>query len=137
MSKFSNLIKLAKKGDIKKLGEQIEEGMNNINDIDTKSGRGLLHIAIENDDQELFSLLVKRPGIDIDLLTSEGESPLGMAVRLNNPDIVSKLLDLNVKCNKKNARGETVLHNALRHQTHRDILKRLTTKLFDINEPID
>ncbi len=50
MSKFSNLIKLAKKGDIKKLGEQIEEGMNNINEIDTKSGRGLLHIAIENDD---------------------------------------------------------------------------------------
>lgn len=30
-----------------------------------------------------------------------------------------------------------MLHSALRNQTHKDILKRLTTNRFDINEPID
>lgn len=46
MSKFSNLIKLAKKGDIERIIELLDEGKANINEIDPKSGRGLLHIAI-------------------------------------------------------------------------------------------
>lgn len=60
-----------------------------------------------------------------------------MAVRLNNHWLVGKLLDLNVNFRRKNNQGETVLHGALRNQTHKDILKRLTTNRFDINEPID
>ena len=59
-----------------------------------------------------------------------------MAVRLNSPWMVQHLLEMNVNFRGKNGAGETVLHTALRNQTHRDILKRLTTNKFDINEPI-
>jgi ankyrin repeat protein len=70
------------------------------------------------------------------LTTLEGESPLEMAVRLNNPWIVGKLMDMNVNFKRKNSQRETVLHIALKNQTHKNILKRLTAKI-DINEPID
>jgi ankyrin repeat protein len=137
MSKFGAVLKAAKKGDVEKMVQLMEEEKININEIDAKSGQGLIHIAIEHDDEEMFAMLVGRPGIDLELGTSQREVPLEMAVRLNSPWFVGKLLDHGVNYRIKNGAGETVLHTALRNLTHRDILKRLTHNKFDLNEPIE
>ena len=46
MSRFAALVKLAKKGDTDKLLEILREEKLNVNELDSKSGQGLLHIAI-------------------------------------------------------------------------------------------
>jgi len=56
-----------------------------------------------------------------------------MAVRLNDTGVVTRLLELNVNARRKNAQGETVFHTAIRNQTSRDILKKLSANKFDIN----
>ena len=137
MNKFSTLVKLAKKGDVTKIEEIIEQGNANINEVDHKSKQGLIHIAIEHSDEALFHAIVKRHTADLELTTADGETPLEMAVRLNCPTMVQALLEHNVHFRRKNQAGETVLGTAIRNQTHRDILKRLTHNKFDINEPID
>ena len=48
MSRFAALVKLAKKGDTDKLLEILREEKLNVNELDSKSGQGLLHIAIEH-----------------------------------------------------------------------------------------
>jgi len=37
---------------------------------------------------------------------------------------------------KKNNQGETVFHFALRNQTNKEILKKLASNKFDVNERI-
>ena len=46
MSTFNSLIKYIKKGDVAKVGSIIESESVNVNQIDPKSGKGLLHLAI-------------------------------------------------------------------------------------------
>lgn len=58
-----------------------------------------------------------------------------MAVRLNEPRIVTRLLELKADPRKRNKNGETVLSLALREQTHPDILKKLLEHI-DPNERI-
>ena len=46
MSTFVTLIRLVKKGSIDKISQTMEETNFNINEIDPKSGKGLIHFAI-------------------------------------------------------------------------------------------
>ena len=46
MNTFGTLIKLAKKGSIDKISQLIDETNFNINELDAKSGKGLIHFAI-------------------------------------------------------------------------------------------
>ena len=54
MSRFAAVIKSAKKGDTQKVIQILDEDKLNVNELDGKSGLGLLHIAIQNQDDELF-----------------------------------------------------------------------------------
>ena len=137
MSRFPALIKLAKKGDTDKLVETLEQEKININQIDHKSGQGLLHIAIENQDEETFKALASQPGVDLELASKQDETPLDVAVRLNSLWAVNRLLDRNVNFRRKNEAGETILHGAIRYSTQKEILKKLTAHKLDINEPIE
>lgn len=60
-----------------------------------------------------------------------------MAVRLNNTVAVNHLLEAGVNFRNKTSSGETVLHLAIKNQTDKDILKKLITNRFDVNEPIE
>ena len=60
-----------------------------------------------------------------------------MAVRLNSSYFVGRLLEAGVNYRSKGSTGESVFHLALRNQTNKDILKKLTTNKFDLNEPIE
>lgn len=82
-------------------------------------------------------MLAGQPGVNLELTTNQDETPLDMAVRLNDSMFVGRLLELNVNARRKNAHGETVLHTAIRNFTNQDILKKLFSKSFDINERIE
>lgn len=86
------LVKLVKKGDCNKLREVIHSENVNVNEIDAKSGKALLHMAIENGDVDIFNVLAQAPGVNLEELTKEGEHPLEMAVRLNDVVLVNRLL---------------------------------------------
>ena len=107
-----------------------------MNEIDAKSGKALLHMAIENSDLDIFNVLAQTPGVNLEEPTKEGEHPLEMAVRLNDVVLVNRLLELKVNIRKRNKEGETVIFTAIRNQTHKDIIKKLF-QYFDANEKVD
>lgn len=76
MSKLPTLIKLLKKGEYDKLREALHSENINVNELDPKTGKSLLHMAIESADDEAITILTKFPGIDLELPSREGELPL-------------------------------------------------------------
>jgi hypothetical protein len=66
MSKFTQLVKLVRKGEYEQLREILHSENVSINEIDPKSGKGLLHMAIENSDIDTFNVLVQSPGINLE-----------------------------------------------------------------------
>lgn len=66
MSKsFTFLIKLAKKGETHKLADALADTNININEVDPKTGRALIHIAIENLDIDTFNVIASQPGANL------------------------------------------------------------------------
>lgn len=65
MNKIAVLVKLVKKGDYEKLREVIHSENVNVNEIDMKNGKALLHMAIENGDLDSFNVLAQTPGINL------------------------------------------------------------------------
>lgn len=51
MSNIEKISKLIKKGNIEKIAEFLQDPSLDINEVDPKSGKTLLHVAIENDCQ--------------------------------------------------------------------------------------
>jgi ankyrin repeat protein len=125
MSKLPTLIKLLRKGEHEELNELLHSENVNVNELDPKSGKALLHLAIESSDEDAVNILTKYPGVDLELPSRDGELPLEMAVRLNDAGLVARLLELKADPRRRNSYGETVLCAALSQQTSKDILKRL------------
>ncbi|XP_053378960.1 NF-kappa-B inhibitor alpha-like [Mercenaria mercenaria] len=63
-----------------------------VNIGDGKSGRTVLHYAVEKNDIEMVSLLLTHPNIEVDRKTYEGESPLYLAFWRNHRRIRNKLI---------------------------------------------
>lgn len=72
------------------LGHLFAKGAD-VNMGDAKSGRTLLHCAVERKDLETVSLLLTHSDIDIDCKTFKGETPLVLAYWRNYQDIVKRL----------------------------------------------
>lgn len=136
MDKFAALVKQIKKGDVGKTAELLQDVSLDINALDQKSGRGLLQIAMENDQIEIFNVLMCHPTINPELISRDGELPLETAIRLNSIAFVSKILDSKINPKKKNLAGDTAFHIAIKNQTSKEIMKRLI-HYFDLNEKID
>ena len=62
-----------------------------VNIGDAKSGRTILHYAVERKDVETVVVLLTHPTIDIDCETYKGETPLLLAYWRNYQDIVKRL----------------------------------------------
>ena len=72
------------------LGHLFAKG-GDVNIGDAKSGRTMLHYAVERKDIETVALLMTHPNIDIDCKTFKGETPLVLAFWRNYQDIVKRL----------------------------------------------
>ncbi|KAK3601667.1 hypothetical protein CHS0354_038234 [Potamilus streckersoni] len=64
----------------------------NVNAVDAKSGRTILHYACERRDMELVRFLVKNTNIEIDFLTFDGKPAIYIAYWRNYQDIVKRLV---------------------------------------------
>lgn len=64
----------------------------NVNAVDAKSGRTILHYACERRDMELVRFLVKYTNIEIDFLTFDGKPAIYIAYWRNYQDIVKRLV---------------------------------------------
>lgn len=73
------------------LGHLFAKGAD-VNIGDAKSGRTLLHFAVENNQIQTVSILLTHPGIDVNCRTFKGETPLVIAYWRNYKDFVRKLL---------------------------------------------
>lgn len=72
------------------LGHLFAKGAD-VNIGDAKSGRTMLHYAVEKKDVETVSLLLTHPNIDVDCRTFKGETPLVLAYWRNYQNIVKRL----------------------------------------------
>lgn len=72
------------------LGHLFAKGAD-VNIGDAKSGRTMLHYAVERKDIETVSLLLTHPHIDVECKTFKGETPLVLAFWRNYQEIVKRL----------------------------------------------
>ena len=62
-----------------------------VNIGDTKSGRTILHCAVERNDIEMVTILLTHPSIDINCKTYKGETPILLAYWKNYKSITKRL----------------------------------------------
>ena len=71
-----------------------------------------LHEAAHRDDYNLMMLLLRQPGIEVDLRTDEGETPLLKACKLDNPRCAELLIKHGASVVAANNNGRTPLEEA-------------------------
>ncbi|KAL9119952.1 MAG: hypothetical protein Q9187_003490 [Circinaria calcarea] len=80
-----------------------------------KDGATALHLAISNRNEEVCTLLINQPNLDINVLQkTTSKSALMLAVLANQPDIVKLLASReDVQINAQDYKGRTALHYAV------------------------
>ncbi|MBG6221082.1 MULTISPECIES: ankyrin repeat domain-containing protein [unclassified Janthinobacterium] len=86
----------------------LAEGMNP-NQLDAQRGDIALVLALRDDADKVFKLLLDTPGIDIDARSANGNTALMMAAYMHKQDAVQALLAKGAKVNQS---GWTALHYA-------------------------
>jgi len=91
----------------------LADGMNP-NQADTQRGDIALVLALRDDADKVFKLLLDTPGIDIEARSANGNTALMMAAYKHKQDAVNALLAKGAKVNQS---GWTALHYAPRPAT--------------------
>jgi hypothetical protein len=82
----------------------------------TKKGKhSVLHIACIYGRLQLIRALLLLPGVDINISDGQGETPLSLASKHNNLEVVLELIHLNASISTKNKQFWTPLHWASRN----------------------
>lgn len=87
-SSFFNAIKI---GDSESVKLFLQAGMS-VNQIQNDTGNTPIMIAIESNQQAIFSFLISK-GADLKLKDQKGNTPLDLAVKQGNPQIIKQLMD--------------------------------------------
>ena len=105
----------------------------NPNEIDTEGFPVLIH-ALDN--LELVKALIDG-GADIDLVDSNGMTPLMHACAADNNEVVLTLLEMKADVQVKSANSESALHFALgcHLQENTEVIRALLAAGCDVNEP--
>lgn len=119
------------------MGEALQDPACNVNGLDTKSGKSMLQVAMENGETEIFQMLIDLKRVDLNVVSRDGEMLLETAILVNSPEFVDMLL--RKKCNPKrrNGKGESAMSIAVKNSINPEILKKLIHNHFDVNEPVD
>lgn len=93
---------------VKPLGNALD-----LNKVWNKSGSGVLHYAVDNEKEEAVDFLLSNfPSINVDMPDCERQTPLAIAVLLENEVIISKLLRKGADPKVKGADGLSALQQA-------------------------
>lgn len=96
-------------------------------------GRGLLHAAIEANDEKVARILLKIPDIDVDARDEDGKTALLTAVQSGRLEVLHLLLqDRRVDLTSTCKLGMNVLHRAVRHKSP-EVLQLLLDYFYQIS----
>ena len=96
--------------------------------------RTALHMLIRTNQISILSRLLKNPGVDTEILDSEGHTPLQLATTIGNADAVAELLACDrVKVNVRWPDGRSILHEAILRTGLGCVKCILACERFDVN----
>lgn len=104
-----NWLLMATKNNHSDLAISIMKNGAGIDKRDTYYGNTLLHYAAYNTEPDMALELLKNPQLDVDVLNNNGETPLILAVKANNYQMVCELLKLGANFFIKNNQDKTSL----------------------------
>jgi len=113
---------------------QILDSGGNVNAKDLNDAKTALHLAVDNDKQEIAALLIDS-GAEVNAKDKNGIAPLHLAVVRRLPDLIELLLSSGSDINIKNSYGSTPLHVAAGGTGGKrtDLMKLLISKGADVN----
>lgn len=74
---------------------------------------------MENSDEDIFKMLIRVEGFDVNRINRNGESYLEVAIMMNNVGFLAKILERKVNPKLKNAEGESILQVAIKNSVQR------------------
>jgi hypothetical protein len=86
-------------------------------------GDASIHIAVKSDYHETVEGLVAYDRSLLDLPNSNGDTPLHCACTDDSINVIKVLVELGADKNKRNNRGDTILHSAARFDAHLDTIQ--------------
>ena len=69
---MDKLVKAIKKGDSSKVGEMLQDPTCDVNGLDPKSGKNMLQLAMENDEMDIFRMLLNHERMDLNGTSKDG-----------------------------------------------------------------
>ena len=109
-------------------------------EINTKfDGDTPIVLAVERNNIEIVKILLKIPGIDVNLADDDGETPIMLAIYGCNVEIVKLLLAVpGININWKNKNGDTPIMLAIEQTCNAEIVKLLLqVPGIDVNKSDD
>ncbi len=100
------LLETVSKGELSKAKDFISKGAD-VN-IKNKDGKTPLHIAVENNYEDIVKLLLQK-NADVNAKDNNGNTPLHIAVEKGNYFVIKELLKAGADKNIKNNEGKTAL----------------------------
>lgn len=79
----------------------------------------MVQISMENSDEDIFKMLIRVEGFDVNRINRNGESYLEVAIMMNNVGFLAKILERKVNPKLKNAEGESILQVAIKNSVQR------------------
>lgn len=132
--KASPLHLCAQWGLVKVLQTLIDHGANvNALDVENKSA---LHVAIENQHEEIISILLCHPAIDLKVRDKRGNTPFAAALTIRNHRAAQRILDrLPNAAEQMDSRGRNFLHLAIMKDDLESVLFLLAIQV-DVNSRV-
>jgi ankyrin repeat protein len=99
--------------------------------VPSKSGWGVVHIAVALNDRPMTALLLEA-GLSINERMTHGETPLQIALANQNADMVQYLLKNKASCNMDDGHGTYPLHMAakLKNRAFTDMLIKYEADIY-------
>ncbi|XP_061389135.1 rabankyrin-5 [Musca vetustissima] len=132
--KASPLHLCAQWGLVKVLQNLIDHGAN-VNALDAEN-KTPLHVAIENQHEEIISILLCHPGIDLKIRDKHGNTPFATALTKRNHRAAQRILDrLPNAAEQMDSRGRNFLHLAIMKDDLESVLFLLAIQV-DVNSRV-
>lgn len=132
--KASPLHLCAQWGLVKVLQNLIDHGAN-VNALDAEN-KSPLHVAIENQNEEIISILLCHPGIDLKVRDKSSNTPFAAALTIRNHRAAQRILDrLPNAAEQMDSRGRNFLHLAIMKDDLESVLFLLAIQV-DVNSRV-
>jgi ankyrin repeat protein len=79
----------------------------------------VVQISMENSDEDIFKMLIRVEGFDVNRINRNGENYLEVAIMMNNVGFLAKILERKVNPKLKNAEGESILQVTIKNSVQR------------------